>query len=263
MLNQDIRRTALYIFRQTPVPATIVAAVNMCIVYLMAFVAGYILNGNYLWIMIPLAFAAVTWILLADYFALCCWLLGKCRFEYLIQPVKDSKLRKKFIPLSVINAVIYTLLAIPVIVILVIFVVGLLAAVTINEFDFGKLFAFAAVYTVVTVIVMNALRFMAFIFASGADYKPLGMLKRGFTYLAGNWIGWLWFNMTVEFVPVLIWKVLDIIFNSNPAIIILYMPVMGYLMIARAGYVYENILRKEFAQEAAYSYVADSFTNQI
>lgn len=254
MLNQDIRRTALYIFRNTPVQPVIITAINISLVLLLIEVAEHLINGQYVPVMLLRMLAIVMVDILADCFALRSWMLGKCRFEYITQPFASKKARKKFIPLSVAVTIMYILLAIPVIIFLLVLVLGVLATVTAAGFDFDKLFMLAPVYSLLASVAMTALTFAVYIFASGVEYSVAGMIKRGFVYLFKNLFGYIWFYLTLNFVPALILAVLKMMFSSTISIIILYIPVLAYMSIARAGYVYENILKVEFGKEGAQSF---------
>lgn len=254
MLNQDIRRTAFYIFRNSAVPAIIVAGINTGLLLLIIEVAENLLNGQYIFLMILRLLAIVMFSVLADYFAMRSWLLGKCRFEYLAQPITTRRIRKKFVPLSVAITVIYCLLAIPLFILAILLVLGLLSIITDTGFDMNKFFIYVAVYVLIVRLVTTAVKFAIYIFASGAQYSAAGTLWRGLTYFIRNLPGWLWFNLTVNFVPAIILAMLKMMFTSSLSIVIMYIPVTAYLMIAKAGYVYENILRNEFGYEGAQSF---------
>ncbi len=261
MLNRDIRKTALYIFRNKPLTAVVVSAINTTLLLLLIEVAVKLANGQYTLLMILRSLAIVMFNILTTFFAVRSWILGKCRFEYLVEPLKNSVFRKKFVPLSVVITIIYFLLAIPIFVLLIILAFGLLAAITDAGFDLNKIFIFFSIYLIVAKLIITALIFTVYIFASGAQYSVAGMLRRGFVYFAKHFTGWLWFNLTVNFVPSLILAVLRLVFSSAISVLIMYIPVMAYLMIAKAGYVYENILRIEFGNEAAYNYAVKEITD--
>ncbi len=267
MLNRDIRKTSGYILRTSVVPLLIFSAFNSLYVYIALMINA--LTGSkqfygitaaviiFLIIAVPIAISVFS-----GYFHIYTWIFGKARLSYIIRPMKDKNPAKSFIPLIFLSACMYI---IPVVLRLFLFIIRMLSLIVnpeyviINPKIAGILAMIAFILTFYTFAVVK----MAwYIWALKPEYSAFSILKRAFKYVANYWRSWLWFTLTTNSVPAIIWAIASSSFNVIIATVI-FIPFSAYISLTQAAYVYENILKIEFGNEAAYSYAIKEITDNL
>jgi len=253
LLNRDIRRTALFILINSMLPVLMVASACAFLSSLWGYACISVINGKDVLLNAVCIALTVMRNTLSIYFYIRSWVLGKGRVSFVCEPLKNKLLRKSLIPVIISTLIIYIVLAIPVAIFFAGFVVWVISLVTKYTLNATVLGILAAIYMVFMLFVLAAVSLAWHVWSVRPEYKAAGILGRGFKYTWNNWAGWLWFTITTRFWPILMWNVLGHFISSN-IMIILFIPVWAWMFIANAGYIYENILRFEFAREDAYNY---------
>lgn len=265
MFNRDIRKTSGYILRTSLVPLLIFSAFTSLYVYIALIINS--LTGSkqfygitaaviiFLIIAVPIAISVFS-----GYFHIYTWIFGKSRLSYIIRPLKDKKPAKSFIPLIFLSACMYI---IPVILRLVLFIIWLLSLVVKPEYAVisPKIAGVLVLISFILILYIFAVVKMAwYIWALKPEYSAFGILKRAFKYTSNYWRSWLWFTLTTNSVPAIIWAIASNYFNIIIATVI-FIPFSAYISLTQAAYVYENILKIEFGNEAAYDYAVKEITD--
>lgn len=265
MFNRDIRRTAGYILRTSFVPLLIFSAFTSLYMYIALIINS--LTGSkqfygitaaviiFLIIAVPIAISVFS-----GYFHIYTWIFGKARLSYIIRPLKDKKPAKSFIPLIFLSACMYI---IPVILRLVLFIIWLLSLVVKPEYAVisPKIAGVLVLISFILILYIFAVVKMAwYIWALKPEYSAFGILKRAFKYTSNYWRSWLWFTLTTNSVPAIIWAIASNYFNIIITTVI-FIPFSAYISLTQAAYVYENILKIEFGNEAAYDYAVKEITD--
>gem|GEM_PF-1987874 len=265
MLNRDIRKTSGYILRTSFVPLLIFSAFSSLYIYIALIINE--LTGSkqfygitaaviiFLIIAVPIAISVFS-----GYFHIYSWIFGKAKLSYIIRPLKGKMPAKSFIPLIFLSACMYI---ISVILRLVLFIIWLLSLVVNSEYAIinPKIAAALVLISFILILYIFAVVKMAwYIWALKPEYSAFSILRRAFRYVANYWTSWLWFTLSTNSVPAIIWAIASNSFNVIIATVI-FLPFSAYISLTQAAYVYENILKIEFGNEAAYNYAVKEITD--